>query len=127
MKLYLKIDDIIQAVEVATGVIVLPGKSEQEAKARARALINNKACRHVLDQITATELFLPENFQISGIKFKGALDAKGNRIIADIKNMPDATLQKAIDFMPRRFTFLCGPAYVRRNMETVFKLVRLQY
>lgn len=91
----MKIDDIIQAVEVATKVIVLPGKSEQEAKARSRALINNRACRHVLDQITATELFLPDTFNISGIKFKGALDAKGPRIIADIKNMPDATLQKA--------------------------------
>lgn len=92
----MKIDDIIKVVEDSTRIIVLPGKTEQEAKARSRALINNRACRAILDQITQTEMFLPDDYKIDGIKFKGALDAKGKRIIADIKNMPDATIQKAV-------------------------------
>jgi len=92
----MKIDDIIEAVRQKNGTIVLAGKVNEDAKNRARALTKNRACRYVLDQITQTEMFLPNDFQIAGVRFKGAIDGKGTGVIADIKNMPDATLDKAI-------------------------------
>jgi PDDEXK-like domain of unknown function (DUF3799) len=100
-----KIDDIIAAVKDATtergedgnviknGIIILPGASNEEADYRARMLINNRATRYVLNQLTQTESKI--EFEFEGIKFKGRLDGAGDGIIADIKNMPDATIHAA--------------------------------
>ena len=93
----MKIDDIIKAVKDSTGVIVLPGKVDNEAKFRARSVLRNSACRYVLNSITETEVAV--NWEFCGINFRGFIDAKGHDgkqgIIADLKNMPDATLYKA--------------------------------
>lgn len=85
--------DIIAAVKQSTGVTVLTSKINEEAKFRARSVLKNKACRHILDQITYTEKAV--NWEFEGIKFRGFIDAGGPGIIADLKNMPDATLFKA--------------------------------
>lgn len=51
------------------------------------------ACRHVIDQLTYTEK--KTNFDFCGIKFRGVIDGGGKGIICDLKNMPDATIEKA--------------------------------
>lgn len=92
----MKIDDIINAIKSACNVTVLPATSHNEAKMRANALVNNRACRSVLNQISSTEIALPDGFKIGGITFKGRIDGKGDGVICDVKNVPDATLQKAV-------------------------------
>lgn len=92
--LKLKIDDIIQAVSDATGITIVPGSVFEDASARARAIFKNRACRAVLDRIHTTEKLV--SFEYEGLKFKGALDAIGDDLLADIKNMPDASISKAI-------------------------------
>ena len=89
----MKQDDIIAAVKQSTGTTVIPATVNEEAKFRARRILSNRACRAVLDQITHTEKRV--NFEFCGINFRGVIDAKGHNIIADLKNMPDATLDKA--------------------------------
>lgn len=89
----MKIDDIIAAVKDATGTVIIPGAIYEEAKFRARRIFANRACRSVLNQIDYTEKKI--EFDFSGLKFRGVIDAGGHRIIADLKNMPDATLEKA--------------------------------
>jgi hypothetical protein len=88
-----KIEEIKAAILAATGTIVIAGKDASEARARARAVVNNRAARYVLDQITHTERRVEFDFQ--GVKFKGMIDAHGKGIIADLKNMPDATYDRA--------------------------------
>ena len=84
---------MVSAVKDSTGTIVLPGKVDAEAKFRARSVLKNTACRYVLDRITQTEISV--NWEFCGVNFRGVVDAKGESIIADLKNMPDATLYKA--------------------------------
>jgi len=88
-----RIDQIKAAALAATGTIVIDGKSASQARARARSVVNNRAARHVLDQITQTETKV--DFHFEGIEFKGMIDGHGKGIIADLKNMPDASYQKA--------------------------------
>lgn len=92
----MKIDDIISAIKESTGVTVLPGASEKEARSRATALVKNRACRSILDKITQTEIKLPDGFSIGGINFTGRIDGRGDGVIIDIKNVPDATIHKAV-------------------------------
>lgn len=92
-KFKMKQSDIIAAVKESTGTTVLNAKIDKQAKFRARSVLKNKACRYVLDQITYTEKAV--NWEFEGIKFRGFIDAGGPGIIADLKNMPDATLFKA--------------------------------
>jgi hypothetical protein len=86
--------DIIAEIKAATGTTILPFKVDENAKFRARKVINNRACRSVLNQITYTEKAVEWVF--CGIKFRGRIDAGGDGIIADLKNMPDATIDKAV-------------------------------
>ena len=89
------INEIIAAVKEHTKVTVVKGQMHENGKLRARAITKNRACRYVLDQITHTELSLPDDYQIDGVKFRGYIDGKGPGVICDIKNMPDATVDKA--------------------------------
>jgi len=110
-----KIADIIDAVKRATkvvdesgktvshGIIVLPGKSNEEADFRARMLVKNAACRYIIDQITQTESKV--EFEFAGIQFTGRVDGYGPPLIMDIKNMPDAQLR------PANFTIMARKMY----------------
>lgn len=75
------------------GITILPASVKKEADFRARMLVNNRATRYVIDQITDTELTI--QYEFAGIKFTGRIDGKGNGMICDIKNMPDATIRAA--------------------------------
>lgn len=88
-----KIDDIIADVKVFTGTTIIPHTAHEEAKFRARKLLSNRACRHVINQFTYTERKI--NFDFCGMKFRGVIDGGGQGIIGDLKNMPDATIDKA--------------------------------
>lgn len=88
-----KIDEIKAAVHAATGTTVIDGKSAAEAKFRARQVVNNRAARHLLEKITRTERKI--DFEFEGLNFKGMIDGDGPGCIIDIKNMPDASLNRA--------------------------------
>lgn len=100
-----KVDDIVAQIKEGTkkvdesgriifpGITVLPGTVVEEGSFRARKLISNRACRHVLNQIEYTEKRV--KFDFCDLKFRGVIDGGGNGIIADLKNMPDATLENA--------------------------------
>lgn len=88
-----KIDDIIADVKAICGTTIIPHTANEEAKFRARKLLTNRACRHVINQLTYTEKKI--TFEFCGIKFRGVIDGGGNGIICDLKNMPDATIEKA--------------------------------
>lgn len=101
-----KIDEIIASIKLHTakvckdtgkilfpGITVLPGAVNEQAEFRARMLWRNKATRSVIDQITQTEESIA--FDFCGIKFKGRVDGRGPGLIADVKNMPDATIKPA--------------------------------
>ena len=85
--------DIIAEIKEKTGTVVIDAKTKEAAMSRARLLLSNRASRHILDQITQTEVFISD-FEIAGIKFTGKIDGLGSGIIADVKNMPDASLGK---------------------------------
>lgn len=72
------------------GITILPAQVNKDADFRARMLVKNRATRYVIDQITDTELTI--QYEFAGIKFTGRIDGKGNGMICDIKNMPDATI-----------------------------------
>lgn len=108
-----KIADLIAAIKnyttqvdketgktIKEGITVLPGSVNKEAEFRARMLIRNTATRWVIDQITQTEQHI--SFTFSGIRFTGRIDGSGRSMIADIKNMPDATLFAATQTIMRR-------------------------
>lgn len=86
---------IIEAVKLATGVQVLDGKTFQSAEMRARQLRGNRASAHILNQIEITETKI--ECVIEGIIFRGIIDGYSGHanIIADVKNMPDATWDRA--------------------------------
>jgi hypothetical protein len=88
-----KIGEIIEMIKGATGITVLPAKTNHDAEYRARMMIRNKACRSIIDMITQTEYDV--EWEFCGIKFKGRIDGMSDTIICDIKNMPDATLHAA--------------------------------
>lgn len=88
-----KIADIIAEVKNETGTTIIPHSVNELAKFRARKLVSNRACRAVLNKVDYTERKI--EFEFSGLKFRGVIDAGGHRVIADLKNMPDATYQKA--------------------------------
>ena len=88
-----KIADIIADVEKQCGVTIIPHKTNEEAKFRARRLLKNKASWSVIKKVQYTERDI--KFEFEGLNFTGKIDAGGDGFIADIKNMPDATLQKA--------------------------------
>lgn len=79
--------------ELHPGITILPASVNKDADFRARMLVTNKATRHIIDQITDTELSIEYEFR--GIRFTGRIDGRGSGMIADIKNMPDATLRSA--------------------------------
>lgn len=85
--------DIIAEVKAICGTTILPFSIAENARFRARKVITNRACRHVLNQITYTEKAV--DWEFCGIKFRGRIDAGGDGLIADLKNMPDATIDKA--------------------------------
>lgn len=87
-----KVDDETGKV-LFEGITILPAQVNNEADFRARMLVKNRATRYVIDQITDTELTI--RYEFAGIKFTGRIDGKGNGMICDIKNMPDATLRAA--------------------------------
>lgn len=89
-----KIEDIIAHIKAETGTTIIPHSTNEEARFRARKLISNRACRSVLNQINYTERKI--EFEFSGLKFRGVIDGGGDGVIADIKNMPDASLDKAV-------------------------------
>jgi len=107
-----KIDDLIAQIKDHTterdetgkvtkeGIIVLPGAANEEADFRARQLIRNRATRWVIDQLTQTEISI--EFDFEGIHFRGRLDGTGQGVIADLKNMPDATIHAATGAIMRR-------------------------
>ena len=76
------------------GITVIPGTQSEEAKFRARMLLQNEATRWVINQITQTEV--DTEFDICGVKFKGRIDGLGPGLIADIKNIPDASIHPAV-------------------------------
>lgn len=100
-----KVDDLIAAVKLHTakvddtgktifpGITILPGAVNEAADFRARMLIKNRATRWVINQITQVETNI--EFDFCGFKFKGRVDGSGPGVIADLKNMPDATLRPA--------------------------------
>ena len=85
--------EVIQAVKDATGTTVVSDKVYNDAKFRAQQVAKNAAGRHVLDMITETERKVEYEFE--GLKFSGRIDGLGHRMIMDLKNVPDATLDKA--------------------------------
>lgn len=93
IKLYTTETDKVTKKVTKPGITVLPGAVNKDADFRARMLIRNKATRWIIDQITQTELDI--QFEFSGIRFTGRVDGSGRNLIADIKNMPDATLHAA--------------------------------
>jgi hypothetical protein len=83
----------IEAIKEKCKVVVIDAKTKDDASKRARLLLSNRASRHILDKVTETEVFISD-FEIAGIKFTGKIDGLGSGIIADVKNMPDASLGK---------------------------------
>ncbi len=101
-----KQEDLIAAVKLLTmerdpvtekvtfeGITILPAAVNKEADFRARMLVTNRATRHVIDMIGETELSI--EYEFKGIRFTGRIDGRGRGMIADIKNIPDATLRAA--------------------------------
>lgn len=84
--------DIIAEVRDKCNVTIIPYGVWEQASFRARKLVSNLACRWVLNQITNTERKV--TFDFAGLNFRGVIDGFGPGIIADIKNVPDATLDK---------------------------------
>lgn len=85
--------DLIAEVKAKSGITIIPHKVNDLAKFRARKLLTNKASWSVIKKVEYTEKAV--KFEFEGLKFTGKIDAGGPGFIADIKNMPDATLQKA--------------------------------
>jgi len=88
--------ELFKLIEGATGKKVVDRSTVDEARFRARSVVSNRACRYVLNKIEQTEVALPDDFEVDGIRFTGRIDGKGSRVIADLKNMPDATMAKAV-------------------------------
>lgn len=88
-----KKEDPVTGKVLFDGITILPAAVNKDADFRARMLVTNRATRHVIDQITDTELSI--EYEFNGIKFTGRIDGRGRGMIADIKNMPDATLRAA--------------------------------
>lgn len=91
----MKKEDVFAKISAVTGVQVITNQQLSDANIRAGALINNRASRYVLNLITKTESKLPEGYKIDGIEFTGRIDGWGPGVLGDIKNMPDASFQKA--------------------------------
>lgn len=75
------------------GITILPAAVNKDADFRARMLVTNRATRAVIDMIGDTEISI--DYEFRGIRFTGRIDGRGRGMIADIKNMPDATLRAA--------------------------------
>lgn len=100
-----KIEDLIDLIKQATtekdkdgkvikpGITVIPGEVGEEGDFRARRLLKNSASRHIIDQLTQTELAV--EFELSGVKIRGRVDGCSDRIIMDIKNVVNAELHVA--------------------------------
>lgn len=101
-----KLDTLIAAVKEYTkkvdqetgktlhpGMTIIPATLHKDAEFRARMLVNNRATRHIIDMVGETEVFC--QYEISGVKFTGKIDGKGQGMIVDMKNMPDAALRPA--------------------------------
>lgn len=88
-----KIADLIDAIKAKTGVTVLPGAVAEQGDFRARRLLQNRASRYIIDQITQTEASV--EVEHSGVKIKGRVDGYGPNLIMDIKNMPNAEIRAA--------------------------------
>ena len=88
-----KVADIITEIRNVQGVTVVPFKIADAAQFRARKLTTNRACRSILDEITYTEKKI--EFEFCGLNFRGVIDGGGAGLIVDLKNMPDATLERA--------------------------------
>lgn len=86
-----KIDDIRADIQAKIGLTVVGGSVDKEAKARARALAKNDACKYVLNQITQTEIDIPDGFELFGYKFRGRIDGQGPDVRCDLKNIVDAS------------------------------------
>lgn len=71
-----------------SGIMILKAADAEDAKFRARMLYQNRAVRSVLDRIHTTEIKCET--EIAGVRFTGRIDALGDGLLADIKNMPDA-------------------------------------
>lgn len=76
------------------GVQVLTHEMHETAKFRAACLRKNDATKSILDRITQTEMFLPSDFEIMGVPIKGRIDGKGEGILADVKNVPNAQYER---------------------------------
>ena len=85
--------EIIEAVKAATGTTVVSDKVYQDALFRARQISANAACRHVLNLVSETERRVEYEFE--GLKFTGRIDGLGTRMLMDLKNVPDASLDRA--------------------------------
>lgn len=87
----MKKGEIVDAIYNASKVRIIDAKIYANAEMRARQIITNKASAFVLSKIESTELKVTT--EIEGIKFRGVIDAYGEteKVIADIKNVPDAT------------------------------------
>lgn len=88
-----KIADLIEEIKLKTGITVLPGSVAKEGDFRARRLLQNRASRWVIDQLTQTEARI--EFECQGIKIRGAIDGMSSNIILDIKNMANAEIRAA--------------------------------
>lgn len=88
-----KIGDIQAAIYAATEVTVLDGVSHADALRRTNAVLNNRAARSVLDQLTQTERKI--TFEFEGLSFRGMVDGDGPGALVDLKNCPDARVDKA--------------------------------
>ena len=88
-----KMADLIEEIKLKTGVTVLPGTVAEEGDYRARRLLQNRASRWVIDQLTQTEA--PIEFEFQGVKIRGRVDGMGSDLILDIKNVPNAELRAA--------------------------------
>lgn len=88
-----KMADLINEIKAKTGVTVLPGSVAEEGDFRARRLLQNRASRWVIDQLTQTEAAI--EFDCQGVKIRGRVDGLGENLILDIKNVPNAELRAA--------------------------------
>lgn len=83
--------DLIRQVMATCNIEVVTNSVYEEAKMRAKAIMDNQAARWVLNQIGETEIKV--EYTINGFKFKGAIDGEGPSARIDLKNYPSAVIR----------------------------------
>ena len=84
---------LFESIKQQTGFKILSYSDFEEAQRRADAVLANKAARYVLDRVGDVEQGI--SVAIDDVPFTGYVDGLGDGLIVDLKNMTDATTQKA--------------------------------